>query len=144
MAVAPSRHVILRMFFSDQKHKPSSSSRLVNIVFSISGSCSQLQAEVFITPEQVRHRRQAQIPEKNQSTTMADEVLVQKIRSLTRRSNILRRKLTSRKHKDPLKPKHPIFASWFMLTRGELLSVAKKNKKTYMEAMEEYKRMKRP
>ncbi|KAH0893450.1 hypothetical protein HID58_055879, partial [Brassica napus] len=29
----------------------------------------------------------------------------------------------NRKHKDPLKPKHPIFASWFMLTRGELLSV---------------------
>ncbi|WZZ58664.1 hypothetical protein YC2023_058771 [Brassica napus] len=55
------------------------------------------------------------------------------------------------KHKDPLKPKHPI--SPFLVYTNErravfreenknVVEVAKKNKKTYMEAMEEYKRAK--
>ncbi|CAN6929887.1 unnamed protein product [Brassica oleracea var. botrytis] len=59
----------------------------------------------------------------------------------------------NRKHKDPLKPKRPILAflvyvnerrAAFREENKNLLEMAKKNKKTYMEAMEEYKRTKRP
>ncbi|KAG2329058.1 hypothetical protein Bca52824_000238 [Brassica carinata] len=74
------------------------------------------------------------------------------ISSLCRKLNKTIRK-KRKKHKDPLKPKHPISAflvyanerrAAFREENKNVLEVAKKYKKTYLEPMEEYKRTKRP